>query len=139
MGETEGNAQMTHGKPEGNPEIEVADAGEYIRIRFRGLINAASQTRLIDSVCGIQTDTGKGRFIIDARGCPVDYPLIERYRIAGYVAEKFGSAISAAYIIDAEHNTGLVENAAQNRGGTGIRIVTSELDALDWIRGRPSS
>jgi hypothetical protein len=124
---------MTPGTSDGDLDIDVADAGEYVRIRFKGIINPGSQMRLVDRICEINAVTGKGRFLVDARGCTIDYPMIERYRIGVYAAEKFGTAISAAYIIEQQHNTGLVENTAQNRGSAGVRIASTELDAIEWL------
>ena len=48
-------------------------------------------------------------------------------------AKKFQNKITLACIIDKREVTGIVENTSFNRGGTGLKIVTTEKEAMDWI------
>jgi hypothetical protein len=122
------------GAPGPDPIIEISEIGDCIRIEYRDLISFEKQMRLVDMIFDLYAKRKKSKFIVNTKGCPIEYSIVERYQVGAYLAEKFKSHVAIAYIIDKRNLTGIAENAAQNRGGTRIKIVTTEEDALAWVR-----
>lgn len=119
--------------PAPRPILDVLESDRHIRILYRDIIDYPNQRKLLDRVFELYQGTGKSRFIVDTRGCEVNYSVLERHKIGEYVAEKFKNNITLACIIDKKEVTGIVENTSFNRGGTGLKIVTTEKEALEWI------
>ncbi|HKP95435.1 MAG TPA: hypothetical protein VJ385_06735 [Fibrobacteria bacterium] len=119
-----------------DPILEIRDFARYIRIDYKDVVDFGKQKRMLDMIHGMYLDKGVRKFIVNAKGCRVNYSILERHKIGEYVAEKFKTHIIFACIIDAEQLTGIVENTSHNRGGTGLKIVTTEQEALDWIGER---
>lgn len=119
-------------------ENEVTILEGHIRIRFRDSITLKSQRKLVDQLVELSRTTGKKKFIVDTRGCALQYSVTDRYDLGAYFAEKAGNDLVVATIIDKVHLTGLVENVAHNRGATKLAILTDEGQALEWIESHHS-
>lgn len=127
---------MNQKLPGGNLNAEVIDLNTHVRIEYKDVINFNNQMRLADSVYDLFVSSGKSKFIVNTKGCPTQFSVFERFEVAAYLAKKFLNNVTIAYIIDKENLFGIAENTARNRGGAGVRIVTTEEDALAWIEKR---
>jgi hypothetical protein len=123
---------VTYRRLDGDPILEIREEERYFRIRYLDVIDYPKQIRLVDIIVALYAETKK-RFLIDTRGCEARYSFMDRFEVAKHLAEKMRIGIVAAYIIDKELNLGIVEPAANNRGAAGLRIVTTEDAALEWI------
>lgn len=120
--------------PASKLKIEIADSDDHVRIEYRDLISMENQKRLIDIIHDMHVSGGKSKFVVNTKGCPIIYSVIERHQVAVYLAEKLKMDVAVAYIIDKANLTGIVENASHNRGGSRVKISLMEDEALDWIR-----
>lgn len=118
-----------------DPRFEASEEGDCLFIVYRDEINLKKQVLLVDAIARLADAKGLRKVIVDTRGNPVNFTLLDRHEAAIYAAGKFGARLAVAYIIDKEQLTGIVEDTAQNRGGN-LRIFTEEGPARMWIEGR---
>lgn len=109
---------------------------DFIWIKFLDEINGETARKSIDLIMDLSATHNISRFISDSRGCTLNYPVMERYEVGKYWAEKVSPSIFTASIVDESHWSGLVENVAVNRGGRNLLITTDEAKALEWIKSR---
>ncbi len=108
----------------------------FIWIGYLDEINGRSVMKTIELFIDLSATHKISRFISDSRGCALDYPVMERYEVGKYWAEKVSPDIFVASIVDESHWSGLVENVASNRGGRNLLATTDKAKALEWIRSR---
>jgi hypothetical protein len=59
---------------------------------------------------------------------------MERFDAAAYLAKKMSNGMRISFLIEKEKLLGISEPVAHNRGGSALRIVSTEEEALDWMR-----
>lgn len=124
---------MNLDKFRGNLNIRLNQIKDHIRMDYEDIISYPKQIQMIDTIYALYQSTNVNKFIINTKGCPVEYSITERHKVAVYLTEKFQNKLLVACIVDTEQITGIVEDTSRNRAGYGLKMVTTEEDALKWI------
>ncbi len=128
--------QFEKSKVEPFPKHTLEIFPDFIWIHYSDELNGTNAKKAIDLIMHLSATHNIHRFISDSRGCPINYPVLERYEAGKYWAEKITPNIIAASIVDESQRSGIVENVAVNRGGTNLLITTDEAKAMEWIKTR---
>ena len=110
--------------------IEAIDG--LLVVLATGVFNAHEFFALWDALAMKSAETGIARAVVDIRGVLPPRSEFDRFSVGAYAAQLFGHRAKIALLSPAEHENGLIENAAVNRGGI-LRVFGNSEEAHAWL------